>query len=144
MIIYTLLGILILSFSGLIVIVSKRFSMLSSLPEASLSSSLRKETIEELTVKVKNSSILRGFSFELLLQKILSKFRILTLKTDYKTSNLLEKLRQKQKRESSDNYWKEIKQTNNIEELNNIVEPEKKKSKKGILKRTKKIKVETE
>jgi len=52
------------------------------------------------------------FSRELLLQKILSKFRVLTIRTENKTSNWLVKLRQKSienKDKFSEDYWKKIK-----------------------------------
>jgi len=67
-----------------------------------------------LFLKVKSSNPLKGFPSEVFLQKILSKVRILTLKTDNKTSNWLQKLRersQKKKFSENDNYWKEIKKS---------------------------------
>lgn len=60
----------------------------------------------------KNLSFFKGFSFEIFLQKILSKIRILTLKTEKQISFWLQKLRersQKKKFGENDNYWKEIK-----------------------------------
>ena len=64
--------------------------------------------------KIKNSLPFKEFSAEIFLQKILSKIRILTLKTDSKTSSWLQKLRarsQKKKFEEDDNYWKDIKKS---------------------------------
>ena len=65
-------------------------------------------------LKIKNSTPLKKFSLEIFLQKILSKIRILTLKTDNKTSSLLQNLRArslKKKFGENDNYWKEIRKS---------------------------------
>lgn len=72
--------------------------------------------------KIKTHGALRFFSGELLLHTLLSKFRVLTLKTENKTSTLLTNLRQKsiekkngESDEStgnpkfSDDYWKKVK-----------------------------------
>lgn len=67
-----------------------------------------------LMPKIKNSLPFKEFSFEIFLQKILSKIRILTLKTDSKTSSWLQKLRarsQRKKFEEDDNYWRDIKKS---------------------------------
>lgn len=53
----------------------------------------------------------KDFSYEIFLEKVLRKIRILTLKTDNKTFDWLNKLRekvQKKKIEENDNYWKKI------------------------------------
>ncbi len=53
----------------------------------------------------------KRISFEKYLHKILSKIRILTLKTDNKTSIWLQKLRQKSQERTksfSDDYWKKV------------------------------------
>lgn len=68
-------------------------------------------TLEKLKEKIKNNGTLKSFSIEILLQKILSKFRILTLKTECKTGAWLTKLRQKsieKKNKFSNDYWKKI------------------------------------
>lgn len=85
---------------------------------------LKKPFLAELSLKGKHSSLrgikkriskngtLKFFSGRLLLQKILSKFRVLTIKTENKTSNWLIKLRQKSaqnKNKFSEDYWKKIK-----------------------------------
>lgn len=69
---------------------------------------------KEQLVKIKNLPLLKDFSFEILLQKILSKIRILTLKTDSKTSSWLQRLRERSKKkkleeEEGDDYWEKIK-----------------------------------
>ncbi|MFH1643354.1 MAG: hypothetical protein ABH967_01820 [Patescibacteria group bacterium] len=64
--------------------------------------------------KISENDFLKNFSYEFFLQKILSKIRILTLKTDSKTSHLLQILRQKSKIKKdleNDNYWEEIKKS---------------------------------
>ena len=69
-----------------------------------------------LTVRVrggmKRIPIVKNFSYELYLQKMLSKFRILSLKTESKTGNWLEKLRQRSCRKNqtnNTNYWDTLK-----------------------------------
>ena len=57
----------------------------------------------------------RRFPYEKYLQKVLSKFRILTLRTENKTGHWLEKLRQRANKKNNsgkkekDNYWEELK-----------------------------------
>lgn len=61
--------------------------------------------------RIKSHSFFQNFSYEMFLQKILSKIRVLTLKTDSKTSHLLQELRQKSQEKKDledDNYWEEI------------------------------------
>lgn len=73
---------------------------------------------KNLLDKVKESALVKkltppkNFSPELLLQKILSKVRVLVLKMDHKTSTWLQALRERAKRRSTiekDNYWKKLK-----------------------------------
>ena len=67
---------------------------------------------KELFSKIRTSRPLEGIPTEIILQKILSKIRILTLKTDNKTSNWLQRLRkrsQEKKSDENDKYWDEIK-----------------------------------
>jgi len=71
----------------------------------------------KLEIKEKSSlnqrrRILKFFSLNRFLHKILSKFKVLTLRTENKTSTLLTKLRQKsikEKTKFSDDYWKKLK-----------------------------------
>jgi len=61
---------------------------------------------------VKRLTPSKKFSLELLLQKILSKVRVLVLKIDHMTSNWLQALRERAKKRSTlekDNYWKKLK-----------------------------------
>ena len=73
-----------------------------------------KEPVFRNKEKAKIFTFFSDFSYELYLQKILSRIRVLTLKTDSKTSGWLEKLRQlRQKRNqeigNNDKYWEELK-----------------------------------
>lgn len=98
-----------LSLIGMGVIIFRKMPALLELPEETLPS----ETVfKTLFSKIKNLNVFKEFSFELFLQKILSKIRVLTLKTDSKTSNWLQRLREKalrKKNSENDNYWQEIK-----------------------------------
>ena len=67
--------------------------------------------------KIKTLKLFKDFSFEILLQRILSKVRILTLRTDNKTSNWLQKLReksQKKKFSEDDDYWKKVRKSTKL------------------------------
>lgn len=61
---------------------------------------------------IRKISPLKNFSYEVFLQKVLTKVRILSLRTDNKTSTLLQKLRenaQKKKIREDGDYWEKIK-----------------------------------
>lgn len=67
--------------------------------------------LEKLKEKIRNNGALESLSGEVLLQKILSKIRILTLRTDKKTNTWLTKLHQrslKKKNKFSGDYWKKL------------------------------------
>ena len=102
-------------FFGALFIIIKKAPTLAELPEISPGSGL-KEFILKLKEKIKNSDTVKIFSPEILPHKVLSKIRVLTLKLDTKTSNWLQRLREKtkkkkieEKNKKEDNYWKEIK-----------------------------------
>jgi len=102
--------ILLISLAGMGVIISRKMPLLLELPETLPSYFNWKDFFK----KIRNSIPFKGFSSEVLLQKILSKIRILTLKTDSKTSNWLQRLRkraQKKKFDEEDNYWEEIRKS---------------------------------
>ena len=91
------------------VIIFRKIPVLLTLPDISLQ---RESFISKLKEKLKKLNPFKNFSYEILLQKILTKIRILSLKTDNKTFNWLQKLRekyQKKKMENDANYWEEIK-----------------------------------
>jgi hypothetical protein len=99
-------AIFIFSLIGIGIILFRKIPLLLELPETSPPFSWK-----AIFLRIKNLFSLKRISTELLLQKILSRIRILTLKTDSKTSSLLQKLRersQKKKFGENDNYWREI------------------------------------
>jgi len=101
--------ILVSSSIGLGGIIFKKIPALSVLSEKELKEEVQKSKLMERLRKVK---IFRNFSYEKFLQKLLTKVRILSLKTDNKTSNWLKKLKnntQRKKITEDDNYWDEIK-----------------------------------
>jgi len=87
----------LISIVGIGIIVRRKIPVLVELsPQTVQSGFVRKE---------------RYFSKSLILQKILSKFRILVLKTDNKTNEWLRDLRKKSldnKTKFSDNYWDKL------------------------------------
>ena len=97
---------------GLTVIFFRKIPVLVELPETPIKFPKITEIITEI---IRNFPGIRNFSYEFYLQKILSKIRILTLKTDSKTSAWLEKLRQKnnQKNNHNNHYWDELKKAKN-------------------------------
>jgi len=98
------------SLVALAMIVFRKIPVLLELPETAPS----QFNWKELLIKIKNLLPFKGFSFEVFLQKILSKIRILSLKTDSKTSSWLQKLREKKQRKKfgeDDNYWKKVKKS---------------------------------
>ncbi|MDD2697059.1 MAG: hypothetical protein PHE52_02795 [Candidatus Pacebacteria bacterium] len=105
------LTVFVLSLIGMALILFRKIHLLLELPEAVPVQFHWKEFL----TRIKNSSpFLKDFSFEMFLQKILSRVRVLTLKTDSKTSNWLQRLRarsQKKKFEEDDSYWQEIKKS---------------------------------
>ena len=93
--------IFIISLTGLIIIIRRKVPVLAELnPQEPRSGFLSR-------FKNKNPA-----SKELFLHKILSKVRILTLKTDNKTTEWMKKLREKSQENNekfSDNYWDKLK-----------------------------------
>jgi hypothetical protein len=99
---------LICSLTGLGIIVRRKIPVLLELPETAPI----QFDFKSILSKIKSLSIFEDFSGEMFLHKILSKIRVLTLKFENKTSNWLQKLRQrslKKKFSENDNYWQEIK-----------------------------------
>ncbi|UZE92893.1 MAG: hypothetical protein ACKKMV_03730 [Candidatus Nealsonbacteria bacterium] len=94
---------------GLGIIIVRKIPVLSTLPETAV----KKESLTPILIeKIRKLNPFKNFSYEKSLQEILTKVRILSLKTDKKTSNWLKKLRensQRKKIREDDNYWDEIK-----------------------------------
>jgi hypothetical protein len=102
--------ILIISIFNMGIILIRKIPILAELPETK-TPLFPKSVFLKLKNKVKIFSS-RKFSSEIILQKILSKIRILTLKTENKTSKWLEKLRQKSIKKKSnfkEDYWEKLK-----------------------------------
>jgi len=101
------------SFLGMGVIISRKIPVLVELQEVPARVNW-KDTLSKLKEKIKILNPFKSFSYEIFLQKLLSKIRILSLKTDNKTFNWLQKLReksQKKKNLENDNYWQELKKS---------------------------------
>jgi len=105
-----LIAIIILACSliGMGILIFRKISILVELPEVPEKKPLIGLKLKE---KIKILNPFRSFSGEVFLQKILSKIRILILKTDSKTFNWLQKLRERMKKKKleNDNYWEELK-----------------------------------
>ena len=112
--------ILIGSLAGIGVIMAKKLPVLSNLP--AVSSEPQASTTPSavklwLANRAKNMPLLgnwfKDFSYQMFLQKLLSKIRVMTLKLENKTGNYLAKLREQEKQKieeaASDNYWNDLK-----------------------------------
>ncbi|MBZ9571903.1 hypothetical protein KJA15_00990 [Patescibacteria group bacterium] len=107
------------SLIGMGVILTRKIPVLRKLPEIETRGFDLENNFLRLKEKVKTLNPFKNFSTEIFLQKILSKIRILTLKTESKTATWLQKLRersQKKKMEENDDYWEELKKSTNQEE----------------------------
>jgi len=105
--------IFILSLIGMVIIVFWKIPVLVTL--SSEFPSQKESLILSFKNKIKKINPFQGFSYEVFLQKLLSRIRILTLKTENKTFNLLQKLREQtqKKKLENDNYWEEVKKSTN-------------------------------
>jgi hypothetical protein len=102
----------ILSLSGVLIIAYQKIPLLVNLPI-----SAGKESEQSWLLKIKNRirniSFVKNFSYDIFLQKILSRVKVLTLRADNKTSNWLQDLRAKYKKKkvlAEDHYWDKMKQ----------------------------------
>ena len=103
--------ILICSFLGIVVILFRKIPLLVQLPKTEMVS---EPFLLKLKNKIKLQEIIKNIPLENFLQKLLSKFRVFTLKTDSKTANWLRRLRErslKKKNLEKDNYWQEVKKS---------------------------------
>lgn len=104
--------ILVCSFLGAGIIILRKIPALSEVPEIPAAGIKWKDILLNLKERIKNLSPFKSFSQEVFLQKVLSKIRILNLKSENKIGRWLQKLReesQRKKIEAEDNYWEEIK-----------------------------------
>lgn len=119
--------ILIVSFLGMLVIFVRKIPTLVALPTEDRTSkdSLFLKLRDRFWV-TRNSHPFKSFSFEIFLQKILSRARILILKIERKIADCLQKMREKSKKEKgigNDNYWTELKNSTNKKRKKNGMEP---------------------
>lgn len=108
--------ILIGSLLGVVGILRSKIPVLAELPELPAEKTGWGAIFPKLKEKIITLNPFKSFSFEIFLQKILSKIRILTLKTENKTAGWLKILREKsqqKKEKENDSYWEEIKKTKN-------------------------------
>jgi hypothetical protein len=105
--------ILICSFLGIAVILLKKRSILVQLPKTELVS---EPFFTRFKNKIKSWRSAKFPPLEILLQKLLSKFRVFSLKTENKTANWLQRLRERslrKKNSENDNYWQEVRKSAN-------------------------------
>jgi len=96
------------SFSGMLAIILRKVPVLVSLPAIEE----KKNWIFIIKEKIKKINPFKKISYENILQRLIYRVRILSLKTDNKTFQLLQDLKKKaleKKRRLDDNYWAEIK-----------------------------------
>src|SRR3989338_7893172 len=113
-----LLAILIFfaSLSGMAVIFFRKAPLLASLPKTTPVFEVRQNLLWKLwttlVVKVKNLPPFKDFSSEMLLQRVLSRFRVFTLKAENQTARWLEALRKKSQQNNrvkeNDHYWEKL------------------------------------
>jgi hypothetical protein len=104
---------------GLGSIILRKIPNLNSLAEVDFKSE-GPGIISRLKAKAKETRFFKNFSYETFLQKILTRIRILSLKTDNKTFSWLQKLRekaQKKKERENDNYWEEVQKATKNDKL---------------------------
>ena len=100
---------LFIGLMGMAVIIFRKIPVLAKLSPEEIKEA---GALRKITRKIKDNGTFKSFSGELVLQKVLSKIRIITLKTDNKTGIWLAKLRQrtlKKKNKFLDDYWQKVK-----------------------------------
>lgn len=100
-------SLLLIGLSGIGFILFRKIPVLAKLPEANLPKGSIVSAIKKGIKKIPGA---QKFDYELYLQKMLSKVRVLTLKTESKTGSWLERLRQRRNGHNHDDgYWEELK-----------------------------------
>lgn len=111
--------ILIGSILGMGVILFRKIPLIKKLPETARGLSFETKVLK-IKEKIKKLKYSKSPSFEILLQKVLSKIRILSLKAESKTSSWLQRLREKSmKKKENDKYWQKLKESIDQEKENN-------------------------
>jgi hypothetical protein len=98
-----------ISIFGMGVIIIRKIPVLAHLPEVSQK---KKGLLWQLRKKIEKISPFKNFSYDLFLQKFLTRMRILILKIENLLFQRAQKLKenfQKKKMEKEDDYWEEIK-----------------------------------
>lgn len=97
--------------AGMSFILFKKIPALLEMQEAGLQKGKIISGIKENVKKgIRKIPGAKKIDYELYLQKVLSKIRVLTMKAEGKTGNWLERLRQKRNGHNHDNtYWEELK-----------------------------------
>ena len=105
---------------GIAVILVRKIPILAEMPQ--VAEGHKKESFaSKIKNGFKNFPVIRDIYSGILLQKTLSKFRVLTLKIESKTAAWLQKIRVKSQTEKDkvkDNYWTEVK--NEVKSETNI------------------------
>jgi hypothetical protein len=104
--------ILLSSFLGLVFFISKKIPVLANL-EITPVLGAQGSFLSGVKGRIKGLPVLKSFSLDIFLQKIISQIRVLSLKADHKTANWLKMLRQKTQKKKLDDesYWEEIKKS---------------------------------
>lgn len=102
--------ILVGSLMGIAVILWRKLPLLNQLPTSEVTTG--PSLISKIKNKIHPVQLIKNLPMETFLQKVLSRFRVFTLKTEQKTALWLQKLREKSARKKkfeNDNYWGKIK-----------------------------------
>lgn len=100
------------SLIGMLVIFYRKTPLLANLPKTSPVFETKKKALTNFLETIKEK-IKSHFPFEILLQKILSKVRVFTLRIENRISGWLESLRTRAKKNNTDNakddkYWEKL------------------------------------
>jgi len=110
---------------GIVFILMRKIPILAEMPE--VTEGQKKESLpSKIKKRFKDLPLIRDIFSGILLQKTLSKIRVLTIKAESKTAAWLQKLRiksQTEKGKAKDNYWTEVKNEVKSEEKNSSQVP---------------------
>lgn len=115
--------ILFISILGMGIIIFRKIPVLVSLPAAF---PVKDTLVIKFKKRIGEISPFKNFSYELFLQKILAKIRILALKIENLTLNWVQKLKesyQKKKTLKIDNYWQKIRKEVKRKEVKKVAKP---------------------
>ncbi|MBI2626464.1 MAG: hypothetical protein HYW69_02640 [Candidatus Nealsonbacteria bacterium] len=101
------IAVLLISLGGISAILFRKIPILVGLREKNISG---QSLISKIKRGIKKLPGAGKIDYDLYLQKMLSRIRVLTMKTESKTGNWLERLRQKRNgHNGADEYWEELK-----------------------------------